>query len=363
MSSGTELAEAAEYTMNGGDSTYSYHKNSRFQRAATDVAKATIEKAIMEKLDIRRFSPAPTTFQIADLGCSVGPNTFVAVQNILEAVRRKYVTQGLSSQMPDFLVLFNDHVSNDFNTLFASLPPDQQYYAAGMPGSFHGRLFPEASLHVVHSAHALPWLRKLPEELLDANSPAYNKGRVYYISAASQVLDAYAAQFAKDTAMFLSARGKEVVSGGIMVLLMPGKANGIAHSCVLSDVMFDLLGACLMDMAKEGKTSEALVDSFNVPVYTPSPEEMTAITERNGCFSVEAMDLTPFNATVDGSDAAHACTMHVRAGVEGLIGTHFGSEIVNELFDRFLEKAKESSDRISSAFLHGCQLVVVLKRK
>ncbi|KAI6677200.1 hypothetical protein NL676_037996 [Syzygium grande] len=248
--------------MNGGDGTYSYHKNSHFQRAATDVAKATIEEAIMEKFDVKRFSPAPTAFQIADLGCSVGPNTFIAVGNVLEAVRRKYIAQGLSSQVPDFLVLFNDHASNDFNTLFASLPPDRPYYAAGMPG---------ASLHVVHSAHALPWLGKLPEELLDANSPAYNKGRVYYIGAPGQVIDAYAAQFAKDTAMFLSALGKEAVSGGIMVLLMPGRANGIAHSCVLWDVMFDLLGLCLMDMAKEGKTSEALVDSFNVPVYTPSP--------------------------------------------------------------------------------------------
>ncbi|KAI6677203.1 hypothetical protein NL676_037999 [Syzygium grande] len=188
-------------------------------------------------------------------------------------------------------------------------------------GPSTGDCSPRRRIHVVHSAHALPWLGKLPEELLDANSPAYNKGRVYYIGAPGQVIDAYAAQFAKDTAMFLSALGKEAVSGGIMVLLMPGRANGIAHSCVLSDVMFDLLGLCLMDMAKEGKTSEALVDSFNVPVYTPSPEEMTAS-----------------ETGVDGLAAAHACMLHLRAGVEGLVSKHFGSKIVDELFDRFLEK-------------------------
>lgn len=106
------------------------------------------------------------------------------------------------------------------------------------------------------------------------------------------------------------------------------------------------------------------MDSFNVPVYTPSPEEMTTIIERNGCFGIERMDLTPFNSKVDGSATAHACMLHLRAGVEGLvISKHFGSEIVDELFDRFLKKAKESSDRISLAFIHGCQLVVVLKRK
>nr|POE71627.1 isoform 2 of probable s-adenosylmethionine-dependent methyltransferase at5g38100 [Quercus suber] len=31
-------------------------------------------------------------------------------------------------------------VSNDFNTLFKSLPPNRQYFAVGVPGSFHGIL-------------------------------------------------------------------------------------------------------------------------------------------------------------------------------------------------------------------------------
>ncbi|KAI6677199.1 hypothetical protein NL676_037995 [Syzygium grande] len=74
------------------------------------------------------------------------------------------------------------------------------------------------------------------------------------------------------------------------------------------------------------------------------------------------MDLTPFNSKVDGSarPRVHAALASRR---EGLVGKHFGSEIVDELFDRFLEKAKESSDRISLAFIHGCQLVVVLRHK
>ncbi|KAF8021160.1 hypothetical protein BT93_G1556 [Corymbia citriodora subsp. variegata] len=362
-SSGTEAAAAESYPMNGGDGTFSYNKNSYFQRAVTNVARATIDEVIAEKLDVKRFSSALTTFRIADLGCSVGPNTFLAVQSIIEGVRHKYKLQGLSAQLPDFEVLFNDHASNDFNTLFASLPSDRPYYAAGVPGSFHGRLFPKASLHFAHSSCALNWLSKVPKELVDPNSPAFNKGRIHYKSAQREVSDAYTYQFAKDMATFLKARGEEIVSGGIMVLVMPGIASGIPYSRAPSGVMVDLLGFSLMDMAKEGIISEAQVDSFNLPVYAPSPDEMTVLVESIGCFSIERMDLAAPGVKIDESVRGHACMLHLRAAVEGIISKHYGSEIIDDLFDRFLGKTREFSDRLNSAFLHGRQLIVILKRK
>ncbi|KAL0409410.1 UNVERIFIED_CONTAM: Farnesoic acid carboxyl-O-methyltransferase, partial [Sesamum radiatum] len=49
-------------------------------------------------------------------------------------------------------VFFNDKVGNDFNTLFSSLPSERLYYATGVPGSFHGRLLPKASLHFAYSS-------------------------------------------------------------------------------------------------------------------------------------------------------------------------------------------------------------------
>ncbi|KAL3731282.1 hypothetical protein ACJRO7_028197 [Eucalyptus globulus] len=99
---------------------------------------------------------------------------------------------------------------------------------------------------------------KVPKELVGPNSPAFNKGRVHYTSASSEVRDAYTSQFAKDTVTFLHARRQEIASGGIMVLIMPGIANDIPHSRAPSGFMFDLLGFSLMDMAKEEKIGNTI---------------------------------------------------------------------------------------------------------
>jgi hypothetical protein len=233
------------------------------QKVATNAVKTMTDDAIVEKLDVKQISStAKTKFCIADLGCSIGPNTFIAVQNIIDVVQQKYQSQGLATHMPEFQVFFNDHASNDFNTLFASLPPKRLYFATGVPGSFYGRLFPESSLQLVHSSYALQWLSKVPEELLNKNSTAWNKGRVHYTNAPDEVAHAYTTQFAKDMTIFLEARAKELVLGGIMVLIMPGIPNGIPHSSVPVGVMFDFLGLSLMDMAKE------VSQQSNISFYT-----------------------------------------------------------------------------------------------
>ena len=168
-----------------------------FQGRVNNAAKRLITEAVVEILDIENFASS-NSFRIADLGCSVGPNTFFAVQNIIAAVQFKYQCQGLDPQLPEFEVLFNDHTSNDFNTLFSSLPLDRKYYAAGVPGSFYGRLFPNGSLHLVHSSYTNHWLSRVPKTVVDINSSAWNKGRIHYTSAKDEVIKAYEAQYVED---------------------------------------------------------------------------------------------------------------------------------------------------------------------
>ncbi|XP_059653335.1 loganic acid O-methyltransferase-like [Cornus florida] len=351
------------YPMNGGDGSYSYTKNSTYQRETINYAQEMIDEAVAKKLDIKSLISNSNTLRIADLGCSVGPNTFIAMQNVLEALEKKCLSQGNASKAPEFLVFFNDHASNDFNTLFASLPHDRQYFAAGVPGSFYGRLFPESSLHFVHSSSALHWLSKSPEELLDKNSQAWNKGRIYYTSASEEVANAYAAQFTKDMKIFLNARAKEIVAGGMMVVLMPSLSDDIHYSQLSAGQVFDLIGSTLMDMVNEGLVSEAQVDSFNIPAYCPSPKEIAQLVEENGCFSIERMQMMDPRSKMNAPLDAHTFIMHLRAGMEGVFTKHFGSEIVGEMFDRVSQKSAEFSCLLDKGYKEKNQVFFVLKHK
>lgn len=202
--------------------------------------------AIIEILDVQT-----KTFLIVDMGCSVGPNTFFAIQNIIEAIKHKYHAQlSLNSTSPEieFHVFFNDHVTNDFNILFKSLFSDHQkpYFASAIPGSFYGRLFPSRSLHIVYSCYALQWLSEVPKELIDKK----NKGKIHYDGASIEVWNAYVAQFYKDMGVFLSARAEEIVHGGLIVLVLPAIPSEIQYSKI-GYRMLTFLESSLIDMVNE----------------------------------------------------------------------------------------------------------------
>ncbi|KAM3327768.1 loganic acid O-methyltransferase [Capsicum galapagoense] len=345
------------FPMNGGDGPYSFSKNSQLQREVLDGAKGMVRDAIIQKFDIKIMLSSSNTIRIADFGCSVGPNTFIAMQHVAQALKDKYLYQVKYStnNIPEFQIFFNDHVTNDFNTLFRSLPIDRSYYAFGVPGSFHGRLFPSRSMHFAHCSCAIHWLSKCPEELLDEKSPAWNKGLIHYMGTSNvEVLNAYVAQFEKDMAMFFNARAEEIVEGGMMVLVTPFESY---------TRLFKFFGSSLMDLVNEGKLDESLVDSFNLPMYFPSPEDMTKVVEKNGCFSIERMELTyPKSKLVDEVDAK-TLMINLRAVLEGLIINHFGSEIAEETCARTILKSDEISTWMKANYEKSCQLFVALKRK
>ncbi|KAI3940186.1 hypothetical protein MKW92_019683 [Papaver armeniacum] len=189
-----------------------------------------IKEAIAKEFNVENqlMNNPNTTFRIADLGCSVGSNSLVSFQ-----------------------VYFNDIASNDFNTLFASIPLEKRYFAAGVPGSFYGRLFPRASLHFVNSSTALQWLSRVPKGPAgDINSSAWNKGRIHYSSAPDEVFQAYSAQYVMDMEAFLLARGHEIVCGGLMFILVPAIADETLISQTSPGLLLDVLGSCLMELAK-----------------------------------------------------------------------------------------------------------------
>lgn len=217
-------------------------------------AKAMMEEIIADKLEIEMFSSSSSsnTIRIADLGCSVGPNTFIAMQQIIDAVEKQLRLKGISPpHLPEFQVFFNDQIANDFNTLFASLPPEKQYFVAGVPGSFHSQLFPRSSIHIVCSSFSLHWLSEVPKEVLIKDSPSWNKGKILYVTASDAVAEAFAAQFAKDMDSILNARAKEIVRGGMMLALTLAFPDGYDRSKDAFGLFYDALASCLRDMALE----------------------------------------------------------------------------------------------------------------
>ena len=113
----------------------------------------------------------------------------------------------------------------------------------------------------------------------------------------------------------------------------------------------------------QGSISEAELDSFNLPLYFPSLKEMTQLVQSNGCFSIESMELTDPLSKMDGPLNIRAVVMHFRAGLEGIFTKHFGSEIIDELFERTLDKSTDFSSRFESSCSKDTQLFLVLKHK
>ncbi|XP_068642078.1 loganic acid O-methyltransferase-like [Aristolochia californica] len=352
------------YPMNGGDGPASYAHNSHYQGEGVNAAKKLISEAIDQHSCLKQLSSLKT-YHVADLGCSVGPNTFTVVQNIIDSVKHKLPSLGRSSNVMDFHVSFNDHKSNDFNTLFISLPSkSQRYFAAGVPGSFHGRLFPRSFLHFVHCSYAIHWLSQVPYVLTDETSPAWNKGRIMSDGTKREVEEAYAGQFATDMAIFLQARAEEVAVGGLMALTVPYSKGSVSVQQALFTRLFRILDLTLNDMAAKGQLDEAKVNSFNLPLYIPSAQEIQKLVERNGSFSIEKMQ--PLTSSTKGFNSrldARQCSLMVRAPMEGIMSQYFGSESINEIFEVYVEIAEENSEFISQSAALTEDLFVLLKRK
>lgn len=109
--------------------------------------------------------------------------------------------------------------------------------------------------------------------------------------------------------------------------------------------------------------SEDQVDGFNLPLYAASPEEMSDLVERNGEFSIEKMELTNPASWLKGPVDIRDWVIHMRAVLEKLFTTHFGSEIIDEFFERLVKSLSAISNQIESSYREGIQLLAVLKRK
>ncbi|XP_078177516.1 anthranilate O-methyltransferase 2-like [Carex rostrata] len=342
--------------MVGGTSQTSYAANSTIPKKAILKIRPMLEEAVRE---IYR-NLHPEKMAVADLGCSSGPNTLTVLSEVIKIISNQ--CQKAGQQPPEIQFFLNDLYNNDFNNIFQSLDQVGQsvgaeegtisvpHFVAGLPGSFYGRLFPLQSVQFFHSSFSLMWISQVPKDIGDKkNGMPLNKGNIY-IGKTSPTLVAklYQEQFHRDFSQFLKLRCDELVPCGQMLLSFLGRNKNDILDGELSTI-WGLVAESLDSMVLEGLVEEENLDTFNLPFYAPSAEEVDAIVNLQGLFDIIHFqtfesNMDPFNdldgdVVLDNVQSGANCAKVLRSVLEPMIASHFGSAIVDDLFSRFATHA------------------------
>ncbi|KAF2292451.1 hypothetical protein GH714_022930 [Hevea brasiliensis] len=442
--------------MNGGDGHNSYANNSPLQNKVILRVKPNLQESIAD-LYSKNF---PDCITMADMGCSSGPNTFLPIWQVIEALDE--TCRRLNRKPPILQVFLNDLPENDFNFIFKTLPsfhkkleeekgsnfgpcfiaampgnfygrlfpPHSLYFVyssyslqwcseglieeskldsfnipfygpsaeelknvieaqgsfpsidlkrskslipnfhkklekekgskfgpcfiAAMPGSFYGRLFPPHFLHFAHSSYCLHWLSQVPEGLATESGIQLNKGTICLDKTSPpSVHKAYMNQFQRDFTTFLRLRSEEMISGGRMVLTSVAQSNNKPY-CKYGIEIWRLMGLCLKDTVEEGLVQESALDSYNLPLYAPSAEEVRCLTEREGSFTISRLEQFELNWDIEDGNQEMACdkwergkivAARMRAVAEPMLASHFGDAIIDDLFLRLSIKVADCLEK------------------
>ncbi|XP_069153309.1 S-adenosyl-L-methionine:benzoic acid/salicylic acid carboxyl methyltransferase 2-like [Solanum lycopersicum] len=322
--------------MNGGMGDASYAKNSLLQQKVILMTKSITDEAISS---LYNNLSSRETICIADLGCSSGPNTFLSVSQFIQTIDKERKKKG-RHKAPEFHVFLNDLPSNDFNTIFRLLPTFHQSlrkqnmgedgslfdpsncFVTGVAGSFYTRLFPSNSLHFVHSSYSLHWLSQVPDGIKN------NKGNIYLTSTSpASVHKAYYEQFERDFVTFLKYRSEELMENGRMVLTMLGRKNEDRFSQGCS-YEWELLATTLKLLIAQESIDEEKVDSFNIPLYNPSPSEVMYIVEKERSFTIDILKTSEIQRN-SCDDEKYNMAKSFRSVAEPLLVSYFGHDELN----------------------------------
>ncbi|KAF8104504.1 hypothetical protein N665_0171s0012 [Sinapis alba] len=348
-------------SMSSGDGDNSYATNSLLQKRVSSKAKPVLIKNTKEMMINLNF---PECIKVADLGCASGLNTFLTMSEIVNIIN--FSCQQWNQKPPEINCCLNDLPDNDFNTTFKLIPFFEKRvnrkgscFVYGVPGSFYSRLFPRNSLHFVHSSYSLHWLSKVPQGLEKNTSSVY-----ITTSSHPSVYESYLNQFQRDFATFLKMRSEEMVCNGRMVLTFIGRNT-------LNDPLYrdcchfwTLLSESMCDLVFEGIVSASKVDSFNMPFYDPSKEEVKEVIQNEGSFEINDLEIHGFDL---GQSSNHKeCkpgqreARCIRAVTESILVAHFGDDIIDALFNKFAYHASQHAGCTSKTTV---TLVVSLIRK
>ncbi|XP_004495805.1 probable caffeine synthase MTL2 [Cicer arietinum] len=334
--------------MKEGVGETSYAKNSLIPKKVIMKVKTLLDENLLKLMVSKKTLNG--CWKIADLGCSSGPNTLMAISNILNTIHKSSFK--LNHKKLVFQIYLNDLFENDFNNIFKLLPDFHQSmqhetgenvgacFVNATPGSFYGRLFPNYSIDIFHSSYCVHWLSQAPIYSKKKTEPLI-KGNIYITRVSPpSVYDVYLEHFERDFNNFLKSRYEELALDGVMVLTFIGREN---NGEITS---YEVLGMVLNQMVQEGLVEEAKLDLFNVPIYHPSIEEVKQVIKAEGSFTIKTLktfkigwdanlqeDINDY--IVDSKTRGEFISKYHRAVFESLLIAQFGENIMDELFSRF----------------------------
>lgn len=223
-----------------------YNKNSQVQMAAVRVSADYINKAV----NVVEIDTSPMVI-ICDYGSSHGSNSAYAMEFIIQKLKE---ANKIDEDKQRILVVHNDLPTNDWAPLFEILNNNKSFYGVASGRSFYEQCLPSNTLAIGYTSTALHWLSQKPCNLSDQC--------LVHGSRNENEINEFKKQAAHDYARFLEYRSRELMPGGVlvMVILADDGKNSREHA--------DLLYGC----AQAVLSPEELLN-YTLPIYCRSYAE------------------------------------------------------------------------------------------
>ncbi|KAI5070114.1 hypothetical protein GOP47_0014457 [Adiantum capillus-veneris] len=327
---------------------------------------------------------------IADLGCSYGRNTLDCANFVLQTLR-KTCTTSLHSSPLEIQYFFSDLPSNDFNSLFQSLQhtlqstfaiddeladhPPPIVFAAGVPGSFYGRLFPLASVDLAICSYSLHWLSQIPPSIIDRTSIAWNGARTWISKdkSSKNVRDAYAKQSKIDVNNFLKSRAHELSKGGMLFLFsivrstmdLEDKLGQGTSDLVPIASTFEVLDLAWNELVHEGLVTLEEKEMFNIPVYLFNQQELEEALKDVPDLRVLQMEtiknVPVFPNQGDQMQIAEQWLAMFATTLKLTVEAHMGKTKANALFEKLKSIAVQQSHYFGFGLCHNILIASLIR--
>ncbi|CAF1312452.1 unnamed protein product [Adineta steineri] len=226
----------------------SYNLNSSPQQALIESSMPFIKNAI-ENLKIR---PENCPVLVADFGSSHGSNSMHAIKSIIDYI------QELKKTDRQFLSVHIDLPTNDWQSFFGiSNNQDKKFFSLATGQSFYQQCLPPDCLTIGYSSGSVHWLSQKPCNITN---------HCISIFAEGNELQKFKTQARDDYRNFLENRSRELIQGGILILVMNCFND---EGITMTESVYHHLYKC----AKSILSPNVELPNYTLPVYIRSYDE------------------------------------------------------------------------------------------